>query len=513
MMPSRPVSARPARRAGAAPRALLALVCLGLGPVAGAESVPVFSWNRDRLFHALEQQFEQARARPLAAVRREFDALVASHRRALAAVRAAGRQAPLAALQRLEETQFRLAALAAAHQPLLSETHALITHTRLAIGRVARRWPVDRADVHEASYRVLYGGRAALEEALVQQHSAALPTLTVLEDTPSAAPSTVIEGVRVHSGDIILSRGDAATSALIARGHAFPGNFSHVAIVHVDAATGTPTVIESLIERGGVTTDAAAFLREKRLRLLLLRLRPDHPALYRDPLAAHRAAGAILEKVRARRIPYDFSMDWNDATRMFCSEVVHHAYRFAGIDLWAWRPSLTAPGLVRWLSDMGVRHFTTLVPSDIEYDPYLAPVAEWRNPETLHQDRLDNVTLDVLLEAADRGARLGYAWPNLLPGGMVKLWSGVEAVLGATPTIPQGMSVETMLRVRSLMQHVHPKLRAAIGHAAEHYRATRGYPAPFWGLTGLARRALVEQQDALAPWLLTRQTGGSETRQ
>jgi hypothetical protein len=348
---------------------------------------------------------------------------------------------------------------------------------------------------------VLYGGRAAIEEALVQQRAASLPTLTTLEDVPSAAPATTIAGVRVHSGDIILSRGDAPTSALIARGNTFPGNFSHVAIVHVDADSGTPTVIEALIERGAVLTSAADFLKEKRLRLLLLRLRPEHPALQADPLAAHRAAGAILERVRSRHVPYDFTMNWNDGARMFCSEVVHHAYRSVGIDLWAYKPQLSAPGLVRWLGDMGVTEFTTLIPSDLEYDPKLAPVVEWRNAETLLADRLDNVTLDVLLEAAEGGDRLSYAPLTYLPGALTKLWSGVETTFGATPTIPNGMSIETALRVRALVKTVHPRLRAEIGTAAELFRAERGYPAPYWTLTDLARLALAALRADLAPEL------------
>jgi hypothetical protein len=479
----------------------LALACALPIPAAAAETAPAFAWNRDQLFRALEQQFEQARQQPLEPVRREFESLAASHRRALASIRAGGPGVPLGALQAIEQTQFRLAALAAAHEPLLAEAHGLVTETRLAIAEVARHWPVERADVHEAVYRVLFGGRAAIEEALVQQRASALPALTPLADIPSAAPSTMIEGVRVHSGDIILSRGDAPTSALIARGNTFPGNFSHAAIVHVEPGSGKATVIESLIERGVVTTSVEDFLKEKRLRLLLLRLRPEHPALQEDPLAAHRAASAILERAKATRVPYDFAMDWNDSSRMFCSEIVHSAYRSSGIDLWAYKPQLSSPGLVRWLGDMGVTHFTTLIPSDLEYDPKLAPVTEWRNAEALMLDRLDNVTLDVLLEGAERGDRLGYTPLTYLPGGLAKIWSGLESAFGATPTIPDGMSVDTALRVRSLVKTVHPRLRAAISNAAEQFRTQRGYPAPYWTLTDLARQALAALRSNLSPEL------------
>jgi hypothetical protein len=480
---------------------VLALACAMPIPAAAAQTAPAFAWNRDQLFRSLEQQFEQARQQPLDAVRRDFESLAASHRRALAAVRAGGPKIPLGALQALEQTQFRLAALAAAHEPLLAAAHGLVTETRLVIGEAALNWPVERADVHEAVYRVVFGGRAAIEEALVQQRAAALPALTPLADSPSAAPSTIIEGVRVHSGDIILSRGDAPTSALIARGNPFPGNFSHVAIVYVEPESGKATVVESLIEKGVVITSAENFLKEKRYRLLLLRLRPEHPALRADPLAAHRAASAIFHYARAAHVPYDFSMDWTDASRMFCSEVVHYAYRSAGIDVWAHQAQLTSPGLVRWLGDMGVTQFATLVPSDLEYDPRLAPVAEWRNSEALLLDRLDNVTLDVLLEGAERGDRLGFDPLVFLPGGLVKLWSGFQSALGATPTIPAGMSIETALRARSLNDTVHPRLRTAIGNAAEQFRTQRGYPPPYWTLTDLARRALAALRSSLSPEL------------
>jgi hypothetical protein len=478
------------------------LLCLLLGVTAPATADNTgFAWQRDALFQSLEQVFEQARGRPLAQVRDEFVRLARGVRASLAAIKAGGPTNHFKTLRALEESQFRLAALAAAHEPLLAETSALLTETRLAVMRAAVRWPIERADVHEAIYRVVYGGRTAIEEALLQQRAAALPALTLLENIPSEAPSALIEGVRVHSGDIILSRGDAPTSALIARGNPFPGNFSHVALVHVDAGSGKVTVIESLIERGAVLTPADEFLKEKRYRLLLLRLRPDHPALRADPLAAHRAADAMREKIRAQRVPYDFGMNWNDPSRLFCSEVVHHAYRAAGVDLWAYKPTLTARGLVRWLGDMGVTNFTTLIPSDLEYDPRLAPVAEWRNADALRADRLDNITLDVLLEAAERGDRLGYAPHVYLPGGVVKLWSRLESTLGVTPTIPEGMTVATALRVRSLMKTVHPRLRTAIARADDYFRTERGYPAPYWTLTDLARQIFSGLRPDLAPAL------------
>lgn len=481
----------------------LALVLCCLFSQMSAADTPAgsFSWQRDPFFQTLEQTFNQARLQPLEQVRARFVMQLAQGRRLMDAISQAADRVPFAELKELEEAQFYAATLAAAHEPLMSEAHGFLTDARLTVLRASVHWPTGNPEVHDAIYRVVYGGRAAIEEALVQHKAGAIPTVTLLEDIPSATPSVVIEGVRVHSGDIILSRGEAPTSALIARGNPYPGNFSHVALVHVDERTGTATVVESLIERGVVLTPATEFLKDKRYRLLLLRLRPGNPVLQQDPLATHRAASSMLDRIKAAHIPYDFSMNWNDESKMFCSEVAYHAYRSIGIDLWADKPKLESPGLIRWLGDMGMTHFTTIVPSDLEYDPRLAPVAEWRNLESLSYDRLDNVTLDVLLEASERGDRLGYSPLAALPGGAVKLWSGLESVMGFTPAIPAGMSVGTALRVRSLIKIVHPKLRAAIAIADANYRAEHGYPAPYWALTAIARQELTKLHDDLAPGL------------
>jgi len=107
-----------------------------------------------------------------------------------------------------------------------------------------------------------------------------------------------------------------------------------------------------------------------------------------------------------------------------------------------------------------------------------------------------------LLEAAERGDRLGYSPLAVLPGGVIKLWSGLESVMGSTPKIPAGMSVGTALRVRSLIKVVHPKLRAAIAIADAKYRAEHGYPAPYWTLTAIARQALTKLHGDLAPGLV-----------
>jgi hypothetical protein len=460
-----------------------------------------FRWDRAELFEKLEEDFRASRSSSLEATREIFDGLEQDGLSTLEEIERSGSSVPVDALARLESIQFGLAAHAGAHATLLPRAHGFVQEARITVMRSARAWPLDRAEVHAAVYRVIYGGRSAIEEALAQTGSDVLAALVHLEDIPSSTPWTEVAGVRVHSGDILLSRGGAPTSALIARGNDFPGIFSHAALVHVARETGEATVIEALIERGTVLSTPEEYLEAKKLRILLLRPRPELGVLELDPLAPHEAAAAMLARVREGEVRYDFSMDWKDPGRFFCSEVPYHAYRAVGIDLWAVQSDMSGPGLVRWLASMGVRHFTTLVPSDLEYDPRLGAVAEWRDISTLRQHRFDNVTLDVLLEGADRGDRLGYAWYHLPAARLVKGWSVAEAFLGGVPAIPRGMSASTALRVDALSHRIHPALRARIEEKAATFLDEKGYEAPYWALVEMAREALEEYRARLAPAL------------
>ncbi|MDH5526529.1 MAG: YiiX/YebB-like N1pC/P60 family cysteine hydrolase [Nitrospirota bacterium] len=466
------------------PPVLLALLlCPLLWLPAPAAAQDTFRWQRDTLFEGLEAAFHAARAQPSAQVAAHLAALTGQMDHLLEAIARAGADVPFDALARLEPLLFQAAAQAAAHPDLLPDLQSTVNRVRGTVSDASRLWPVKNPQVHEAIYRVLYGGRAALEEALIQNGTASLPSLVVHPEVPSVTPSIQVEGVTIHSGDILLSRGGAPTSALIARGSPFPGNFSHVALAHVDIQTGVGTVIESLIETGTKTTTVADYLKDKKLRVLVLRVRPDHPQIAANPMYPHQVAETMLRRVRAHNIPYDFAHWWQDETEMFCAEVVYHAYRGVGIGLWRWRPTLTAPGLRRWLGDMGVENFEMLVPSDLEYDPQLTPVAEWRSPQGLWQDRLDNVVLDVLLEQADAGKRLEYALWKVPLGWATKL----IAPFMRTPIIPPGMGVTAALRAQTLVEELHPARYKRLEDFAVEFYKENGYQAPVWELIRVAR--------------------------
>jgi hypothetical protein len=445
-----------------------------------------FAWKQDALWERLETGYAAARARGCDAVGAEARAALTG---LAAAVDALG-PAPLAPdapeIADAERRTFDAAALAAACPGLLPEAVRLQARLRDAVKRQSERWPAGDRRAREALYRTLYGSRAAIEEAILQAPSAAAPALTPGVDEPSATPSAALHGVTLHSGDVLLSRGGAATSALIARGNDFRGNFSHVALLHVEEGTGRVRLVEAHIERGVAISTPDEYLGDRKLRVLVLRPRADLPAIAADPLLPHRAASAALARAEAGRIAYDFAMDAQDPTRLFCSEVAAQAYRGLGVGLWPAVSRLSDPGLRRWLGALGVRHFETLEPSDLEYDPQLRVVAEWRDPDALRKDHLDNAVTDALLEAAAAGAPLGYSRWQLPLARVAKAYSAALNALGKVGPIPQGMSATAALRSRWYTA-LHARLRARLDVRAAEHLAVRGYPPPYWTLVRLAR--------------------------
>src|SRR6185436_5446803 len=102
------------------------------------------------------------------------------------------------------------------------------------------------------------------------------------------------------------------------------------------------------IESGVGVRSMEEYLADKKLRILVLRLRNDLPALAADPLLPHKAASQALSNALARHIAYDFAMDHADAAQQFCSEVAAAAYRSVGVTLWMRLSHLSTPGVTAW---------------------------------------------------------------------------------------------------------------------------------------------------------------------
>ena len=179
-------------------------------------------------------------------------------------------------------------------------------------------------------------------------------------------------------------------------------------------------------------------------------------------------------------------MDADDPTRQFCSEVASTHYRDLGVPLWEGLTTTSAEGTARWLGSFGVRQFTTHGPSDLEYDPKLVVVAEWRDPDALFDDHVDSAVVDAMLERANQGANIQHSMWMLPVARLAKGYSLGLNLFGKEGPVPEGMSATVALRVKALDAR-HAAIKTHVQAAAEQWQEEHGYRAPFWELLRMAR--------------------------
>lgn len=460
-------------------------------PIVERVSGKPFAWKQDAAWAALETSFQQARRIGCAGLGESIESGFRDGRQTLASLAASPFGPDAAIFSELENNIFSLATMVGACPERLKDYLELVTGTRSLVKRQSENWDMTDPAVRDRLYRLLYGGRAALEEVMLQAPEGSYPALMLAEKVPSVTPYYLFREVTLHSGDILLSRGGAPTSALIARGNDYPGNFSHVALCYVEEKTGKPAIIDSHIDRGVVISSVDEYLKDKKLRVMVLRPRPDLPQLKADPTLPHKAARLAYEDLKVRHIPYDFEMDYKDPSKQFCSEVASSAYRPFGVELWKWTTHMSSQGVVKWLSYFGVTHFETQAPADLEYDPQLTVVAEWRDPETLWQDHVDSAVIEAMLEGADGGDVISYSWWQLAPARLVKGYSVVLNLFGKVGPIPEGMGATAALRNLELSAR-HQAIKDKMLAQAAAFQARDGYRPPYWELVRMANRVRME---------------------
>lgn len=446
-----------------------------------------FAWNRDAQWQQMEDLFKQARQMDTV----KLDSLIEVNKRALEyelmlLVQTSSHVGSI--WIKAQDHFFVLASLVAGRQTQVSGLLDYYKRMRNLLKRHSQDWHIDDLETRNTVYTLLYGMRAAVEEVLLQADSIKFPAAMLVKDEKSATPAASIFGIEVHSGDLLVSRGGAEISALISRGNDYPGNFSHVALLYVDERSKEPFLIEAHIEKGVAVASVAQYEGDKKLRFMVMRPRWDLPQVQTDPMLVHKAAKAVYEEAAKRHIPYDFKMDFSDPSKMFCSEVGSYAYRKAGIPVWKYPSSISSPGVVNWLHAFGVENFVTQMPSDLEYDPQFSVVAEWRDPETLFKDHIDNAVMDVLLERANAGEKIGYNIWQLPVVRLLKGYCVIKNLFGKEGMIPEGMSAVQALKNQTFVaMHVNLKNKTIL--LANEFVKQNGYRPPYWQLVTLARQA------------------------
>lgn len=205
----------------------------------------------------------------------------------------------------------------------------------------------------------------------------------------------------LQSGDVILSRGNAFTSAAIARLGSVDAQFSHASLVYKDMA-GKIWTIEAHIELGSVVNPIQVNVDQKNSRSAVFR--------FKDTKLAEQAAKFMFDRVlkqqlTGKTVKYDFTMDYLNNEKLFCSEVIYQGYKDgAGEDV-PYIKTRFNRGLLPFLKSLGVNvdssnveSFRSFFPGDLEFDSRFELIAEWRNPGKIKASRIRDAVLTKMFD-------------------------------------------------------------------------------------------------------------------
>ncbi len=196
------------------------------------------------------------------------------------------------------------------------------------------------------------------------------------------------------SGDIIISRGNTFISAAIARGNGSNNHFSHLSLVYIDEATSKIYTIESHIETGVVVRPIEDHIAQKNSREAIYR--------YPDAETAHRAAKYMYDLARKHKepdnIPYDFAREMDEHSAIDCTEIVRLAFKAVTKNevLFPKYISKFPDNLKNFLNHIGVTSTIGFLPGDIEVDPRVELVAEWRDAEMIEDTKYKNEIITTM---------------------------------------------------------------------------------------------------------------------
>jgi hypothetical protein len=274
--------------------------------------------------------------------------------------------------------------------------------------------------------------------------------------------------IAFRSGDVLVVRGRAHNSAAIARIGDVDTQFSHTGVVHIDDS-GNHWMVEALIEDGAVINTLEHSLGHGVGRAVLYR--------HKDAVLAARAARLIHARVAkshrgwwARRIPYDFSMRLKGTRQLFCSKLVHVAFKDASRGQVMLPPYTTRLDMKNrdFFEGIGVKATETYAPGDIDIDPSFDLVAEWQDYRVTSDLRMqDMIMTKVFAWMESDNARFQPDWLIHVIGVFGRFSSHLserikDFIADVVPKVPGNMSrrcIGTVAMLHKTGEGVMPALR------------------------------------------------------
>ncbi|MGI9524884.1 MAG: YiiX/YebB-like N1pC/P60 family cysteine hydrolase [Hyphomicrobiaceae bacterium] len=269
--------------------------------------------------------------------------------------------------------------------------------------------------------------------------------------------------IEFSSGDVVVVRGLRANSAAIARVGDVDSQFSHAFMIHVDE-DGRQRALEALIEDGAVVSNLDYTLEHGIGRAVLFR--------HRDPDVAARAAQRVYDRILAARqggqqIFYDFTMQLEDYSELFCSKLIREGFDRAsgGLIMLPTHPTTFRDAPRDFLDRIGVTAEVSFAPGDMELETQFDAIAEWRDYRKTSDMRLMDLVMVKLFEWMEQK---NYVFR---PTAFIQALSHVGALTRqfpdglkewltfAVPKIPPNMSVQTIAAIAMLHRTADPLYR------------------------------------------------------
>lgn len=141
----------------------------------------------------------------------------------------------------------------------------------------------------------------------------------------------------LRDGDLALRQGTGLDSEAVLRLDSAGGQYSHIGIVVSD--NGKWKVVHAV---PGESRDGIDKVKIEPIDTFFLSTRAAHGAVMRlRGCSAVAAREAAQSAARLAGVPFDYNYNWQDTTRLYCTQLIAVAYSSAGIDLLSGVPRLS----------------------------------------------------------------------------------------------------------------------------------------------------------------------------
>lgn len=141
----------------------------------------------------------------------------------------------------------------------------------------------------------------------------------------------------LRDGDLALRQGTGLDSEAVLRLDSAGGQYSHIGIVVND--NGKWKVVHAV---PGESRDGIDRVKIEPIDTFFLSTRAAHGAVMRlRGCSAVAAREAAQSAARLAGVPFDYNYNWQDTTRLYCTQLIAVAYSSAGIDLLSGVPRLS----------------------------------------------------------------------------------------------------------------------------------------------------------------------------